>query len=89
MVRAAAAAAAAMETEAQAHTRGSVRCARCGHSCALDAWRALPVQRTLTSVDLGACVSTWPAGAVVEVRACTGCGAAIARRRDRPGGLTA
>jgi hypothetical protein len=64
-------------------TRVMVRCARCGHTCSRDAWRALPTQRTLTSVDLGACVSSWPAGAVVEVRACTGCGAAIARRVPR------
>jgi hypothetical protein len=71
----------AMDARTQRETpAGSVRCARCGHSCAPEVWRALPVQRTLTSVDLGACVSTWPAGAVVEVRACLGCGAAIARR---------
>lgn len=58
----------------------TVRCARCGHSCSAEAWRALPKERTLTSVDLGACVSVWPAGAIVEVRACVGCGTPIARR---------
>jgi hypothetical protein len=58
----------------------TVRCARCGHCCSAEAWRALPKQRTLTRVDLGACVSTWPDGAVVEVRACAGCGTFIARR---------
>jgi hypothetical protein len=39
----------------------------------------LPKQRTLTRADLAAYVSVWPPDAVVEVRACGGCGASIAR----------
>ena len=62
---------------------GTIRCARCGHSCSAEAWRARPTERTLTHVDLGGCVIAWPADAVVEVRACVGCGKAIARRVTR------
>jgi hypothetical protein len=60
-----------------------VRCARCGYACSADVWRELPKERTLTSADLGGCVSEWPANAVVEVRACAGCGGAMARRAFR------
>lgn len=59
-----------------------VRCARCGHACPAAAWRALPTERTLTYADVAGYVSDWPANAVVEVRACTGCGGAIARRTE-------
>lgn len=58
-----------------------VRCARCGHACPADAWRAQPTQRTLTREDLAGCVVGWPEDVVVEVRVCTSCGWAIARRR--------
>jgi hypothetical protein len=61
-----------------------VRCARCGHAMPFDAWRALPRERTLTHADLGSYVNAWPEGAVVEVRSCRGCGAAIARRARVP-----
>jgi hypothetical protein len=64
----------------QASAGDVVRCPRCGHASAADAWRALPKERTLTRADLAGCVSEWPADAVVEVRACRGCGGAIARR---------
>jgi hypothetical protein len=57
-----------------------VRCARCGHSCPADAWQALPRERTLTRDELTGYVSQWPVDAVVEVRACAGCGRAMARR---------
>lgn len=59
-----------------------VRCARCGHACPVDAWRALPRERTLTRADVAGYVSEWPANAVVEVRPCAGCGGAIARRAE-------
>jgi hypothetical protein len=62
-----------------------VRCARCGYACPADAWRRLPKERTLTGADLTGCVSGWPADAVVEVRACEGCGSAMARRAYRAG----
>jgi hypothetical protein len=59
-----------------------VRCARCGYACAASAWGALPKERTLTPADVAGYVSAWPANAVVEVRACAGCGGAIARRAE-------
>jgi hypothetical protein len=64
----------------QAWSKDIVRCARCGYTCPADAWRALPKERTLTRTDVRECVSTWPADAIVEVRACAGCGGQIARR---------
>ncbi len=59
--------------------RDLVQCARCGHACTADAWRALPREQTLTREDLARVVSDWPDGLTVEVRACRGCGGAIAR----------
>jgi hypothetical protein len=59
-----------------------VQCARCGHTCGLDAWRALPRERTLTRADLARYVSEWPGGVTVEVRACAGCGGPIARKAE-------
>jgi hypothetical protein len=56
-----------------------IKCARCGHACPADAWRALPTERRLTRADVAGYVSDWPANAVVEVRPCAGCGGAIAR----------
>jgi hypothetical protein len=73
----------AMARAMQAQSSEVVRCARCGYSCAADTWRLLPKERTLTSADLGDCVSGWPANAVVEVRACAGCGRAMARTAFR------
>lgn len=61
-------------------SRELVRCARCGHTCTADAWRASPAERTLTGRDLVNCVSVWPANEVVEVRYCGGCGGPVARR---------
>ena len=60
-----------------------VQCARCGHACAADSWRAQPTAKTLTRADLAGCVSGWPDDEVVEVRDCVLCGGAIARRRRR------
>jgi hypothetical protein len=71
-------AAAATETAPRA---GVVQCARCGHACAAESWRAQPMQTTLTGADLAACVVAWPEDSVVEVRGCPGCGTSIARRR--------
>jgi hypothetical protein len=59
--------------------RDVVQCARCGHACSTDAWRALPREQALTRDDLARVVSDWPDGVTVEVRACKGCGAALAR----------
>jgi hypothetical protein len=61
--------------------RDVVQCARCGHACAMDAWRAQPPHRTLTRADLAENLAACPDGAVVEVRACRACGGAIARWR--------
>jgi hypothetical protein len=57
-----------------------VRCARCNRVWSAHAWQALPKQRTLTGADVAAYARPWPADAAVEVRACSGCGADIARR---------
>ena len=56
-----------------------VQCARCGHACAVTAWRAMPAQHALTRADLAGVVTEWPAGLTVEVRACAACGRPIAR----------
>jgi hypothetical protein len=64
-----------------------VRCARCNRVWSAHAWKALPKQRTLTGADVAAYARPWPADAAVEVRACSGCGAEIARRVQlSPGG---
>jgi hypothetical protein len=54
-------------------------CAACseGHSAA--AWRDLPRICTLGQAELVPFVIGWPEGRVVEVRACSACGRAIAR----------
>jgi hypothetical protein len=57
-----------------------VRCARCNRVWSVHAWRELPKRRTLTGADVSAYARPWPANAAVEVRACSGCGADIARR---------
>jgi hypothetical protein len=57
-----------------------VRCACCQGAWPIEAWRALPTMATLTASTLRDYVSAWPADTVVEVRACLGCGRAIARR---------
>jgi hypothetical protein len=46
----------------------------------MEAWRAQPTVQTLTHADVSGCVNGWPHDAVIEVRPCTRCGAAIARR---------
>ena len=58
-----------------------VVCARCGHASRLDSWLARPARRTITPAELAGQVSAWPDGAVIEVRACTGCGGDVARLR--------
>jgi hypothetical protein len=56
-----------------------VRCARCGRSWTAELWRQLPLERMLSSRDVAQHVSAWPKDAVVQIRACTGCGGSIAR----------
>jgi len=70
----------ATKRTSHATCRGDVvQCARCGHACAVAAWRATPRQHALTRADLAGVVTEWPAGVTVEVRACAACGGAIAR----------
>jgi hypothetical protein len=59
-----------------------VRCGACQRVFPVEAWRAVPALRTLTAAEVGGYVSHWPDGFVVEVRPCSGCGHAIARRRE-------
>jgi hypothetical protein len=78
---------AAAAVTSSAPRRDVVQCARCGHACSADAWRALPRAQALTRDDLARVVSDWPDGVTVEVRPCRGCGAALARAvRIRPCG---
>jgi hypothetical protein len=58
---------------------GVVVCARCGHACGVDAWRARPAERTVTFADVAGDLSAWPGNAVVEVRPCARCAAPLAR----------
>jgi hypothetical protein len=70
----------ARSTSMRAAGRGDVvQCARCGHACAVAAWRAMPPQHALGRADLAGVVTEWPAGVTVEVRACAACGRPIAR----------
>jgi hypothetical protein len=62
--------------------RAVVRCGSCQRTCPIEAWCALPALTTLTASEVGGYVSRWPAGVVVEVRRCDGCGHTIARRRE-------
>ena len=55
------------------------RACPCGAHHDGDAFRALPFVSRLDESALASIVVRWPAGAVVEVRACDGCGRAIAR----------
>jgi hypothetical protein len=56
-----------------------VQCVSCHRAWTLEAWRALPATARLTAGDVRDYVVGWPASAVVEVRACEGCGRSIAR----------
>lgn len=60
----------------------SLRCAICGQSYRVDAWRRLPQIRTLSGTDVHPYVVAWPEGRVVEVRACRTCGQSMARSVD-------
>ena len=64
---------------APAARRDVVQCARCGHACSTETWRAQPRDQSLGRHELARVVSDWPEGVTVEVRACRGCGGAIAR----------
>jgi hypothetical protein len=59
-----------------------VHCGSCQRVCPIEAWRAMPALRTLTASEVGGYVSHWPDGVVVEVRPCSACGHAIARRQE-------
>jgi hypothetical protein len=52
-------------------------CATCGDA---SVWRDLPALTTLSASEVNAHVIGWPAGAVVEVRACRRCGRRLARK---------
>lgn len=56
----------------------NARC-RCGARHGADAFARLPPVRRLDADELRDIVVRWPAGLVVDVRACDACGAEIAR----------
>jgi hypothetical protein len=56
----------------------SVRCISCGERYSNGSWRALGQVKTLGLEEIGQHVVAWPAGHVVEVRACVRCGRALA-----------
>jgi ribosomal protein L37E len=55
------------------------RCSSCGHLHRARSWTELPTLRILTSAEVHEYVTTWPEEVVVAVRACSGCGAPMAR----------
>jgi hypothetical protein len=57
----------------------TLRCAVCGQEYVVETWRRLPRICTLSGADVDRYVVGWPAGRVVEVRACQRCGQSMAR----------
>ncbi len=64
-------------------SRAATPFARCGH-CGADhderSWLALEVLRRVTTDEVRALVTVWPGGAI-EVRGCSRCRGAIARKQ--------
>jgi hypothetical protein len=56
------------------------RCGRCGADYDEASWHALEVLRRVTTDEVRALVTAWPGGASIEVRGCTRCHGAIARK---------
>jgi hypothetical protein len=57
------------------------RCGRCGASYDLDALDALAHLHTVGEAEIASIATRWPAGVVVDVRACARCASPIARLR--------
>lgn len=58
-------------------------CSTCGKRYRASAWTELPTVRILTWADMHVHVTAWPEETVVAVRACSACGAAMARTSQR------
>jgi hypothetical protein len=58
-------------------------CSTCGKRYRASAWTELPTLRILTLADMHEHVTAWPQEMVVAVRACSACGAAMARTSQR------
>jgi hypothetical protein len=58
-------------------------CSTCGKRYRASAWTELPTVRILTWADMQEHVTAWPEEMVVAVRACSACGAAMARTSQR------
>lgn len=56
----------------------NVRC-RCGASHSVETFERLPLVETLDARALGGIVLRWPSGQEIRVRACSACGAGLAR----------
>jgi len=57
------------------------RCGRCGAGYDEAAWYALEVLRRVTTDEVRALVTVWPGEASIEVRGCSRCQGAIARKQ--------
>jgi hypothetical protein len=55
------------------------RCGRCGRAYAESEWDGLEIVDRIEGRRLQALVTVWPEERTIEVRACTGCGGALAR----------
>jgi hypothetical protein len=57
------------------------RCGHCGAGHDEASWLGLPVLRRVTTDEVRALVTVWPGGASIEVRGCSRCHGAIARKQ--------
>jgi hypothetical protein len=63
--------------------RSAMRCGRCRHEYAPEAWDRLEVVDRILAVRIRGLVTAWPDDVSVEIRRCVSCGGAMARTRSR------
>ncbi len=61
----------------------SMRCGRCRHEYAAEAWERLEVVGRMVADSLRGLVTSWPEGVAIEIRQCHACGCPIARKHTR------
>jgi hypothetical protein len=59
-----------------------MRCGRCRHEYAADAWQRLTLVERILTGRIRALVTSWPEGIAIEIRRCGSCGASIARKEE-------